>query len=340
MAKKSFKIGLWGTPKAGKTTYLAVLYQEFLARSDEWNIRAEEEARRFIEEARRAVFENRSFLTKTVQTARYQYIITRLNDQRTFVLEFEDAAGELYEAYYERDQRINKEIPVDQDATGPRIADRTPQELFDYLTTCDGLLIFLDPGWKNRTGRLSQSQLLYQLFEDLRDYRKAHHQVAPRIALCLTKVDADTRLWERRHIDHRQCFWHNANSDKAYCASQCPVYAHLGTQFMERELPGLVAKENVACFALSAVGRYRQDGSSPENGAGWKLNVSIKRGWRRSPTPLPRSLTEALTAHDPPSLFSLNDVDDPEPLCEPLSINDPEKITPFNLLEPITWMLQ
>ena len=96
---RQFKIGLWGTAHAGKTTYLAMLYHSLLSKHDEWTVTADEDSRQFVEKAFEAIMNNRTFPEKTVESRLYSYTVSHKHQPKQFTLEFRDAPGELYEEY-------------------------------------------------------------------------------------------------------------------------------------------------------------------------------------------------------------------------------------------------
>ncbi|MBN1564127.1 MAG: hypothetical protein JXA10_09825 [Anaerolineae bacterium] len=323
----SFKIGIWGTSRAGKTTFLAMLYHTFLSQHDTWSIRAENEARLFVETAFEDIFSGRSFPEKTVRAQQYQYTITHKSTQQTFILEFLDAPGELFEIYYQRKRR-NENVVVAQSETEPQLANLSANELFNYLAQCDGLLIFIDPLWESRPhGRLTYAQLLYQLFEDLRLERPDNPPLA---AFCLVKVDGVDDLWETRLDQNHACYRHNPAQPVDNCTKHCPVLQHIGWQFMVNHLPGLLPNDHAKCFTLSSIGRFQTEETD------WQLNVGLGHAWRRPLSPRPPVINMPIINNE--LAGDIRDMPVTETL-EPRSINRIDKIAPYNLLAPLLWML-
>ena len=71
------QIGIWGTARSGKTTYLVRLYFDFLARPKEWEVYASEEALEFIHRADQEYFHKNVFVEKTHEARDYVFTIPR-----------------------------------------------------------------------------------------------------------------------------------------------------------------------------------------------------------------------------------------------------------------------
>lgn len=327
-----FKIGIWGTARAGKTTYLAMLYHAFLSKHTEWTISADPAAREFVENARDLIFNGGIFPEKTVETRFYRYVITHKDrPNQPIELEFLDAAGELFEYYYDRERRADKPT-IPQSSTEERMTNSSPAEIFNYLKSCHGVLVFLDPA-RGSEGEKQRpyAQLLFQLFEDLRDhFPEKRLRSGPYLAFCMTKSDGEKSLWEQRDIDNERCY--RATGDTAYCEESCPIYHRLlAPPFMEKELPGMVDPDIIHCYALSAIGRQSNE----------TTNVSRGSDWQREITPFPPVFDVSL-----PGMLAymydeiIRDPDQQDANFMPSSILIPKAIQQHNLLSPILWMLE
>jgi hypothetical protein len=323
-----FKFGIWGTSRTGKTTYLAMLYQVFLAHPD-WDIYTEDDASRIFIEQVLEQMDGRLFPEATVETHTYQYhLVSRdaSKSQQRYTLEFLDAPGELYEDYYTRDLRHSNRR-VMQRATEARTTDWIPAHVFEYLTSCQGILVFLDPDRAISIPRQRPYYLLLnQLLEDLREYQRSTNSAAPLVAFCVTKIDGTTDLWNRRaDIRHEQCY----RQDAAFIehCRKCPVFEQLDERFMLEWLPGLHPIDRSACFALSSIGRIQPD--QPNIGRG-----SI---WQRPDTPPPAQAGQSPQFYD----FLDSELQD-EPVDNefmPTSISQPGSIRSYGLIEPLLWMI-
>lgn len=337
-ASSNHRIGMWGTSRSGKTTYLAMLYYQLLSDPD-WDVLAADSASQlFAEQAYFGIFQEQVFPEKTVQASDYTYYVTRLarsgQPERTLTLQVHDAAGELFEKFHDRARRAER-VQITQATTEPQLTARTPQQMFERLRDCDSLMLFIDPLWPQRRGEhLGYGELLYQLFEELRLYRGGRNNM-PRVALCITKVDGADDLWqESQTLDTTRCFRGELPEKRTadFCAGACPVFKLLGRPLMFDRLPGLVPDERVRCFTVSSIGRVQAEAGR------WLPNISSRRVWQRRLTPAPPPL--------PLSAAPLSaDLETPikriptHASFEPQSISDPNHIQPLNIIEPLRWLI-
>lgn len=342
------KITIWGTGKTGKTTYLAMLYHEFLSRSPEWFIEGENEAAdRFIKEKHREIFVEKSFPKSTEGYHEYTYIITRRKaGQVAYVieLEFNDIAGEIYEKFYE-DSLKN----ISENAAGI-----SPQAWFERMCDSDGILMLLDPSWHKRSKQKTYNALVRDFVEQLRKRRKASHKEGdlssydPRlkevyIAFGLTKADANPEFWQLA------ANWECSRGTGAACHANCPI-RELMPDFMDNHLQGMILPENVRCFLLSSIGRLN-------NAEGSEQNISPERVWARRSTPLPPRVQPlmATSALEQQYLSLSNDLKGLQNRIEnsgvladaksrsnffPSAIRDVAGIKPTNLIQPIEWLVE
>ncbi len=333
------KIGIWGTARSGKTTYLAMLYYAFerLSQHSEWHIQAQadhEPSQRFIEEVHSQLFEQKLFPEKTKHDAVYYYTISHTPPTAKpaqYTLEFLDAPGELFEKYYVREQRDQHGL-VEQSSAQPYTTDVTPAALFAHLADCSGLLLFIDPGWKqSSTQTVSYRQLLTQLLNDLKMDRVQRGHPEPRVALCLTKVDGSDQLWQQSQQRHAQqngdtahCY-RIGNRPQAECEANCALYDYTGGVFMN-QLLNLTNPATVRCFSISSIGRVDD-----------QPNVGRENAWQRGLTPMPPQFS-----YTPPALVEsvAHKLTETRVLStfNPTTINRVDQITPYALLEPLRWV--
>ena len=334
MADKSqFSIGLWGMPRTGKTTFLAMLYHSFLEDSNYYAIHeADEPSRLFVKEMRERLYVDRQFPIKTPHVATYQYDVVRKGqtseDDLIFTLSFRDAPGELYQYYYD-DKRRHDTIDVEQPSTEPQQAPYTPSRMFGEIKDSDALVLLLDPSWADPVAKnRDYDQLLFHLLQALRAERSNPNP--PVIALCLVKADGRQDYWEQRYLWPEDCY--RAGVEMPDCRLNCPVYEILGRAFMEKHLPGLtIPGSQIGCFVTSAIGRTR-DG---------QLNVGTDNGWRRAPTPTPHSPISASGGQLEPLANALREQFDTDqtPTFYPSTIKNKNEINPVSLIEPVEWLL-
>jgi len=334
MSAQKITIGLWGTPRAGKTTYLAMLYHSFLTLHDQWEIHAEPEAMAFIKHCFETIFVRRSFPEKTIETVEYVFTVTnKQNTRLQFDLTFIDAPGELYERYYDTDSRTTAQI-VPQSSTAERRTSTTPQQMFEKLSACDGLLMLIDPVWQtlpNLQNMVLYGSLLFDVLNDLKRLRLTTKGKAPLIGLCMTKADGNPTLYSRVVPSPLECYRNTPYDSQTpvthrpTCEGRCPIFDQIGKVAMRDQLPSVQPNERVQCFLLSSIGRVLPANTS---------NVSNQLVWNRPITPTPPSLYSNSSAHEDyhPQLMA-RDTFEPDSIC------DPNAIEPRQLLDPIIWMM-
>lgn len=327
---KTIKIGLWGGERTGKTVYLAMLYHELLKETSPWHVYTiGDETERFIKMAREQMIEGRKFPEKTAQHTKYAYEVCDSNNHmRRFVLELMDVPGELADNYY--DEGLRDQSPQVRQSDKVSQSEFTPQNLFEHLATCDGILIFLDPERfeenSNET-RYSYRQILIQLLEDLRKYRRTNQTHAPYLAFCVTKVDAKHEYWQHHQKHIQSATSANENGNGHHLKTPYEFIAEkLTPTFMER-LPRLHDVERIGYFLISSVGRQNNNES----------NVSDVVVWERAETPRPSFLNGHNGTHTDAESRIKHDFP-PKETGYPTSLrNDPQ---PTNLIQPIAWLME
>jgi hypothetical protein len=320
------KIGIWGPSRSGKTTYLAMLDYAFKM-NKEWDIYANDEvSTSFLEAARNALFHNGRFMPNTTHAKTYSYTIHyRPNDQR-YILEILDAPGELFERYLDPDSRNH---PAQVIATNANTeTDLTPQQLIDQLVNYDYLLFFIDPGLQ-ADKRPPYYLLIPQLLESLRRYVREQGVAFKRVALCLTKVDADDQYWND-HVSANSgstCFLNpNDHREDTYCQDSCHVYRLLKKDTMTHIRSTAEYEPNTQlfkCFLISSVGRIDK---TP--------NVGVGKKWLRQKTPLPQYITTSS-----PEFTQEREVIHVQMSYSPDAIKNPRELKPTGLIEPLKWLL-
>lgn len=319
------KIGIWGTARAGKTTYLALLYHVFLREHIEWEIYAGSAiAEAFIKSSFERIFEEQRFPDETFEVQHYEYHVHSKSTGNKFTLTFFDAPGELFENYYDPEKRV-RSGSVPNSNTHERVTKEAPIEIFNKLTECDGVLVFIDPARSDTMIRQrSYQMLLFQLFEDLRKNRREHDvaKTPPKIAFCVTKIDGRDTYWYRNH-NNEIC---EVRTEGAVdCANGCLVYQLLGEKFMKEQLPGLHPVTLTRCFIVSSIGRDTDK----------HPNVSVGSRWQRSQTPKPKVFSTDGETHNSGWTF---DEGTSSETFTPKSISNAAAINPRNLLQPILWI--
>jgi|GEM_PF-2493011 len=261
-SRNDVRIGIWGTSGAGKTTYLARLY-DALAESDNWTIQADKEASVFVD-AHLTKIDGGRFPERTPKQTRdplkiFSYIITSnkrqpLASSGRIILNFVDAAGEFYES-----------VRIDEDGKAKVASKEGDVDIVDYLVSCDGILFLLDPVRSDQDGE-AYSALLRRLFLKFQSRAREHQPNLTRlehyVAFGVTKVDrqeiwtkgvdsleshklAQTVLGPRIFNQLKTYYWLEPDSER---------------RKQEKEDPSRRGKIN-RCdfFSIAAIGRYRNE---------------------------------------------------------------------------------
>lgn len=147
------QIGVWGMRKAGKTTYLAMLF-DALEQHSNWRIFTNEAGRKFITSHIKSIrgLKQFPFDTHPNKLETFEYIIYYKlqndieNDYRRVTLTFLDVAGEFYENIEDSNENLLK-----------------------YLSGCHGILFLMDSNYALKEKAFFH-YLISHLLQKLRDY--------------------------------------------------------------------------------------------------------------------------------------------------------------------------
>ena len=173
-------IGIWGPRKAGKTTYLSVLYHDCLA--NEWKMKAaDEESDEFRLKNYKRLFEEGEYplATPLQDVGVYTYDISRIGSfgvAQSYRLVLADASGEWFEN------------PI-------QVRNRFPEVVNPYerLVECHGLVLLLDPEdvqAQKTTHFVTISRALGAL-ERAASNNSVNKPIVPWMAVCFTKMDQE-----------------------------------------------------------------------------------------------------------------------------------------------------
>lgn len=345
---KDIRIGIWGTSRSGKTTYLAMLYSA-LEDSEEWIVQAgDDHADDFID-THISDIDAGNFPPATQPTANlniFTYILKTQFSQGTgsIVLNFIDAPGEFYE-----DIRGNaaKEVQIheaqnNQDTSG---------DIVDYLRSCDGIIFLLDPIRSKKQGE-SYKTLLLRLFREFQKRsRKNDKDIGTKLeqymAFCVTKVDKE-EIWSQ-------------GKKSAVLTKDV-----MGEQLFKKLRTNFCIEGRYEFFSVASIGRYKdKDGKSRE--AVIYPDIPETQPPQRPQPPQPPQPPQGSYVkgygyeegydpdapsgepNTPPSSSSSSDDDweslnqtsnTPELPSTPLpTINTEVEYEPFNVIAPIKWLI-
>lgn len=327
------RIGLWGTSGSGKTTYLAMLY-DALEDSEEWTVEAGNDLADGFIDAHISTIDAGNFPPPTEISEDlkvFTYILKK--GASSIFLNFLDAAGGFYE-----DFRGNATQQVEIVETNDTLGD-----IVDYLRSCDGIIFLLDPIRSKKQGE-SYKTLLLRLF---REFQKRSRQkgmdtkLQQYMAFCVTKVD-------------KQGIW-----DKGLNSPDLAKDV-MGEQLFRRLRTNFCLDGRYEFFSVASIGRYLDKTDKK-----WKESVIYPDIPDRSNTsepqpPQPSPQKGYSEGYDPDapsgksntSSSSISPSDDewedinqtsntPEPPSIPLpTINTDVTYAPFNVIDPIEWLIK
>jgi hypothetical protein len=327
----SFRLGLWGTAGAGKTTYLTMLY-EALADDPQITVVADRSAREFAEVYRGDIKERGQFPSATLRHATLDMLHYSIypepehseDRRKPFKLSFIDAPGGYYE-------NLDGNDTVQSQMT-----------ILDFLSNCHGIIFLLDPERIEGPDAHNYRRLLDTLMQHMVD-RTLQNGHGPRpeqyMAFCVTKIDEEK--WWQDHDKPDLLVERIIGQD---------MFRQLSTQYCQ--------KERYKCFALSAIGRRRD----PNNSSSSLPNVEtiaptagpqqpgVPPAAARRPAIVQPivSRPQAIPPPTPPSGDGLDAVFRSQGRDEPPAnlntntkriIQPGEAIKPVGLIEPIHWLI-
>ncbi len=342
---KDIRIGLWGTSRSGKTTYLAMLYSA-LEDSEEWTVQAGDDHADYFIDTHISDIDAGNFPPATQITGNlniFTYILRPQFSQGTgsVVLNFIDAPGEFYE-----DIRGNAaqtvqihEAQNNQDTSG---------DIVDYLRSCHGIIFLLDPIRSKEQGE-SYKTLLSRLFREFQKRSRKNDKdmdtkLQQYMAFCVTKVDKE-EIWSQ-------------GKKSADLAKDV-----MGEQLFKKLRTNFCIQGRYEFFSVASIGRYldETDGKLKESVIYPDIPDSSNTSDPQAPQasqPFTQSVysdgydpdSPLGTPNAPPSSGSASEDDwdsinqtstTPEPPSIPLpTIKTDVNYEPFNVISPIKWLIE
>lgn len=334
----AFRVGIWGTTGAGKTTFLAMLYDALLLRPG-WTVAADPKARQFVLNHLKTIRQHGRFPAPTEISPEldiFRYILqdeSRPDDGADFrqvSLDFVDAPGEFYESPHQPDRRVNNEL-----------------DILDYLSSCHGIIFLLDPdrttAEDDRDAEEAADDYRTLLLDLMMEFQERARQsgvsddlrLEQYMAFCVTKIDKEPH-WSRR----------KSPQDLAAEVMGDTMYRMLSANFCKPNRFGF--------FASSAVGRV-QDPETKE----WRENVVYPHRAEAARARVPVvTTTQVGQAYEPapepgddsPGAGSEraarsvwapggNGRDQQPADFSPARIARRQAISPFNVIEPLDWLI-
>jgi len=231
------QLGIWGTARAGKTTYLGRLYTELL-KSEIWTVYASKESLDYINKIVDGL-EKGTFpvpnnpLTKKLK--QYDYRLT--GEKQPFkginlMLRFIDAPGE----FYEDPEKGKGTVEVE--------GQKVSIDILEYLSGCHGIIFLLDPEQESLPENKKLSSILRKLMQDF------HHRYINQdakitklqqyMAFCVTKVDKGN-------------FWQESKDPEKF------VKRIMGTETYKYIKNNYCLEPRLNFFPVSSIGRYKKE---------------------------------------------------------------------------------
>lgn len=365
------KLGLWGGPRSGKTTYLTML-QDSIQRGGSYLkiIDMDSEARRFVQYNSRLIA-NGKFppATDPAQNYRPNMMTYRLMNSASLrrieiPLNFVDAPGEFYiqmANYEEVDWQAEPVEEADREAEPVEEDDSSSISIrgyIDYLIQCDGLIFMLSPD-APRDGSESYRNLLPRLFQVLRararrleKYSKLDNQgrLKQFIAFCVSKADR-AEVWENRDRPIEL-----AKEILGEAIESLPTYC-----YFDENYPDDPERNRCKFFAISSIGRYQNSegqwveavqypqGSSPESEVDIfydeddQINQEDESNSQEQPVE-----SESSDSNDDDwgwgeasdESEDRSEETDSRSFSEGATIDKSVKIVPFKVIAPVEWLIK
>lgn len=234
------QLGIWGTTGAGKTTYLAMLY-DALERDNNWRVGVVKKAREFAGTHRKTIRIDRIFPAPTPvpdQLETLDYTLINQGSGKRTVIKFIDAPGRFYE-------QIKKTPTIVKQENKSTDSKQEFEDIVDYLRACNGIILLLDPDrmTEKRDDFLSMLTELFQEFYERENQENENRdnifdKLKHYIAFCVTKVD-------------RQKIWSKGQESKKL------VEEVMGEDTLMRILNNYVEENRCEYFSVSSIGCYK-----------------------------------------------------------------------------------
>ena len=307
---------------------------EALTLSDDWDVSTDMRAKQFVRDHGKTMRSQYVFPEPTPQGDELEIFSFTLRPQfkskygGKVILNFVDAPGEFYETYNSDARVIDKHDSLDSPS------QRTT-DIIDYLISCDGIILLLDPDRKEEDGD-SYAALIEDLILEFQE-RSWHpdlesERLQQYLAFAVTKADKES-LWQ-------------------YAKSPVPLAKSIiGDRFYQKLARNYcyVDRRNpdnnrFAFFALSAVGRYMdKDGT-------WKTPVVDPAKPTSSTSTYQTGSEETTSSYSTASFGVPQSVEERlrnsrqetrNPLSQELpTLKKGVDARPFQVIEPINWLIR
>lgn len=278
------RIGLWGAPESGKTTFLAALNVAVTRSSTDLLIYGtDDEATEFLAENTSMLTSQRRFpaatqntrpLSWTMHVPAQRAVPRRFGRQATepvnlqFNIDLLDAPGGYFASMPGAGRMADPDLFGDD---YPQPSE--PEEVIDHLAGCDGIVFLFDPIREQAEGdayEYFQGTLLRIAQRRFGQGRAATAKLPHHLAVCVTKLDAPS-VYRRAKLGGYRTFDENdpylfprvhENSAADFFAELCRASDVGNADLVSGAISHFFRPERVKYFITSAIGFYVGGGAS------------------------------------------------------------------------------
>lgn len=285
------RIGLWGAPGSGKTTFLAALNVAVLRGGHNWRIfGVDDEATAFLSESTAMLTERREFPEATTNLEHRSWVMMGETEVRygsrwrrktatvpvEFHLDMLDAPGAYFDSHSATgngaveepvSDRLGFDDEDEEEARPLHEPFSDEEELVDNLATCDGIVYLFDPirEWKDGDAyRYFHRTFLKVAQRAMQSGRLVNARLPHYLAVCITKFDEPkVYLTARRrgYLTYDMTDPHlfpRVHEDAAehLFRDLCRISATGNAEMVRSTIEKYFLPERVRYFATSAVGFF------------------------------------------------------------------------------------
>jgi hypothetical protein len=277
------RIGLWGAPGSGKTSFLAALNVAVAQSKHDWAlVGVNDESVAFLTESTSTLIDQRRFPKATESVDELSWVMVSEIEERTggrwrkeivkrplqFHLDLLDAPGDSFRSEAKADDDLAgfEDLGFDEDDGGEE-SRSDAERLIDSMAKCDGIVYLYDPVRENEKGdayKYFHGALAQIAQRTMQDRRLTGSRLPHHLAVCVTKFDeprvymtADRRgyLTFDTEDDHLFPRVHEESAEDLF-ADLCSVSPTGSATLVRQSIKRYFDESRVRYFATSSVGFY------------------------------------------------------------------------------------
>ncbi|WP_131741749.1 hypothetical protein [Actinomadura roseirufa] len=277
------RIGLWGAPQSGKTTFLAALQVAVLRSPDDWMLfGVNEESNDFLDAQTGMLTQHRQFPAATRFSNSLSWILRGTTELPTgkrfgkktvdvpmeFNIDLLDSPGAVFASKAVSGLQVPSEgdnlgFGDESEESGSEVGE---DEIIEHLAGCDGIVYLFDPTRERRHGdsySYFQRTLLKLSRQVFRDRGSGDARLPQHLAVCVTKFDAP-EVYRRARVggyltyDDTPQMLPRVREDSAghFFAEMCKDSKVGNADLVLSSIRKYFHPDRVRYFATSAVGFY------------------------------------------------------------------------------------